>query len=72
MTETLTIAKRNQIVAEHLWCIDSAIRKNLTLMRVARLDREDVYQNLAVRLICAVELYDPDKPGGKTLEGISL
>jgi len=66
---TVTIPQRNSLVQEYLWCIDSVIRQNFTLIKAAHLDREDVYQALAVRLIHAAESYDPDNRAGKTLKG---
>ena len=61
MKATLTITERNRIVEDHLHYIDRVIRKNRRLMKAARLDHDDVYQQLALRLIRAVEGYDPDK-----------
>ena len=51
----MSIEERNQLVLSYLWCIDSVIRQNYGLLRAAHLDRHDVYQSLAVRLIHAVE-----------------
>lgn len=65
----LSIDQRNALVEQHLWCIDSVMRQNFTLIEAARLDREDVYQSLAARLIRAVELYDPVKKADGSLEG---
>lgn len=61
MKNTYSILERNRIVEEHLWCINSVMRKNHALIRAARLDYEEVYQQLALRLIRAVESFDPDK-----------
>ena len=61
MKNNFSIAQRNEIVEEHLWCIDAVIRKNRALMQAARLDYDDVYQQLAIRLIRAVAGFDPDK-----------
>lgn len=61
MKNTYSILERNRIVEEHLWCIDSVMRKNHALIRAARLDYEEVYQQLALRLIRAVETFDPNK-----------
>lgn len=58
---TITIHQRNALVEEYLWCIDKIIRKNRLLLELAHLDRDDVYQDLAVRLIRAVAGFDPDK-----------
>lgn len=66
---TLTISQRNALVEEHLWCIDSVIWQNNSMIRAANLERDDVYQSLAMRLIRAVELYDPNNKAGKTLKG---
>ncbi len=63
MKNNYSIAQRNQLVEEHLWCIDRVMRSNRTLITAAHLDRDDVYQQLAVRLIKAVSGYDPDKGG---------
>ena len=57
--------ERNQLVVAYLWCIDSVIRQNYSLVQAAHLDRDDVYQTLAMRLIRAVELY---RPGPRSLK----
>lgn len=61
MKNNYSVAERNRIVEQHLWCIDSVIRRNTPLMIAAHLDRDDVYQQLAIRLIRAVEGFDPQK-----------
>ena len=61
MKNQYSIAQRNRIVEQHLYCIDKVIGKNRGLMKAARLDYDDVYQQLALRLIKAVAGYDPDK-----------
>ncbi len=61
MRNTYSIAERNRIVEENLHCIDKVIRKNHALMSAAHLDYDDVYQQLAVRLIRCVSNFDPDK-----------
>lgn len=61
MKNNYSIAQRNRIVEQHLYCIDKVITRNRALMRAARLDYDDVYQQLALRLIKAVAGYDPDK-----------
>ena len=63
----MTLSQRNNLVEQYLWCIDSVIWQNQTLMIGAHLDREDVYQSLALRLIQAVGRYDPTK--GRSLKG---
>mgnify|MGYP002975413695 CR=1 FL=1 len=54
MNNNYTIAQRNALVEKYLWCIDTVIRKNRPLMRAAQLEYDDVYQQLALRLIQAV------------------
>ena len=61
MKNTYSIAQRNALVEECLPCIDTVMRRNRRLIRENRLDPEDVYQQLALRLIKAVGSYDPDK-----------
>jgi hypothetical protein len=61
MKNNYSIAERNRIVEEHLPCIDKVIHRNYALMKAAGLDYDDVYQQLAIRLIRCVEGYDPDK-----------
>ena len=61
MKNNYSIAERNRIVEENLPIIDKVIRRNWSLMIAAHLDYDDVYQDLAVRLIRCVESYDPDK-----------
>lgn len=55
----MTALQRNSLVEQYLWCIDSVLRQNKALIAGARLEREDVYQSLAVRLIQAVDDFDP-------------
>ena len=61
MKNTYSIAQRNALVEEHLPCITAVMRHNRKLIRDARLDQDDVYQQLALRLIRAVANVDPDK-----------
>lgn len=61
----MSLQERNDLVMAYLWCIDCVIHQNYTLVRAAHLDRDDVYQALAVRLIRAVELY---RPGTRSLK----
>lgn len=61
MKNTYTIEERNRIVEEHLWCIKAVIKQNRALIEAAHLDRDDVFQDLSIRLIRAVGSYDPDK-----------
>ena len=58
-TGRLSIEERNELVVSHIDCIDRVMRRNRLLIQAAHLDRDDVYQNLAIRLIHAVERYQP-------------
>lgn len=61
MKNNYSLAERNRIVEEYLPYVDHVIRRNRALMRAARLEYDDVYQQLSLRLIRAVSTYDPDK-----------
>ena len=61
MKNNYSIKERNRIVEEHLWCIKAVMKQNDALIRAARLDRDDVFQQLSLRLIMAVDRYDPEK-----------
>ena len=61
MKNNISYELRNRIVEEQLHCIDTVIRQNWALIRAARLERDDVYQQLAIRLIRCVDTYDPAK-----------
>lgn len=61
MNNNYTIAQRNALVEKYLWCIDTVIRKNRQLLRSTHLEYDDVYQQLALRLIKAVAGFDPQK-----------
>lgn len=61
MNNNYSLAERNRIVEEYLPDIDRMIRKNRALMRAAKLEYDDVYQQLSLRLIRAVNTYDPEK-----------
>ena len=63
---TMSVKERNDLVVAYLWCIDCVIRQNYALVQAAHLDRDDVYQSLALRLIRAVERY---RPGPRNLKG---
>ncbi len=61
MGDIYYLSERNRIVEEHLHCIDTVIWQNWSLIKAARLERDDVYQQLAIRLIRCVDTYDPAK-----------
>ena len=61
MKNSYSIAERNRIVEEHLFCIDAVMRRNHDLIQAARLEYDDVYQDLAICLILCVEQFDPEQ-----------
>ena len=61
MKNTYSIAQRNALVEEHLPCIDALMQRERKTIRNARLDSDDVYQQMALRLIKAVASFDPEK-----------
>ena len=61
MGDIYYLSERNRIVEEHLHCINTVIWQNWSLIQAARLERDDVYQQLALRLIRAVDTFDPEK-----------
>ena len=52
---------RNKVVEQNLSMIDKVMWRNAALIQAARLDWDDVYQQLALRLMRAVETFDPNK-----------
>ena len=61
MRNNYSLAERSRIVEEYLPYVDRVICKNRALMRAARLEYDDVYQQLSLRLIRAVSTFDPEK-----------
>ena len=61
MKNGFTITQRNAVVEQHLWCIDTVMAQYAAFMQTEPVDPDDVYQSLAVRLIRAVNSYDPVK-----------
>ena len=56
MKDKYTVAERNRIVEENLTCIDQVLRR-LKWITLAHVDPDDLYQDLALRLILAVDSY---------------
>ena len=65
MKNNFTISQRNAIVENHLWCIKAVMKQNRALIRAAKLDADDVYQELALRLIRAVMSYEDPAQGSR-------
>ena len=61
MKNNYSLAERNRIVEEYLPYVEWVIRKNRALMKAAKLEYDDVYQQLSLRLVKAVCTYDHDK-----------
>ena len=55
------IKERNRIVEGSLSLIDRVMERHGDIMKVAHMDRDDVYQQLAERLVNAVDAYIPAK-----------
>lgn len=60
MKNNISIAERNRIVEQNLSCIDEVLKSHRKMIRRAHLDFDDLYQDLAIRLICAVGNCDPE------------
>lgn len=61
MKTTTTIEERNAIVEKNLLLIDMVMAKHRDVIKAGHMERDDVYQQLAERLINAVDAYDPAK-----------
>ena len=61
MKANFTIAERNAVVERCLPLIDRVMDCHRDLIKTARMERDDVYQQLAERMICAVDAYDTAK-----------
>lgn len=61
MKANLTIAERNAVVERCLPLIDRVMTDHRDLIKAARMERDDVYQQLAERMIRAVDAYIPAK-----------
>lgn len=61
----ITTYRRNRIVEQNLGCVDAVIKQYECLLHAAHLEYDDVYQDLAVRLIDAVSQYRPRRGGLK-------
>ena len=57
MKDIYSVAERNRIVEEQLCCIDKVLHRYRNLLQAARLEHDDLYQDLAIRLILAVDSY---------------
>lgn len=54
----MTLFQRNTIVEQYLWCIEKVMRQNRRFLEATHLDFDDVYQDLALRLIRTVTGYN--------------
>ena len=61
MKTITTIEERNAIVEKNLSMIDMVMTKHRDVIKAGHMERDDVYQQLAERLINAVDAYDPAK-----------
>lgn len=56
-----TIEERNAAVERNLVLIDQVMDKHRDIIKAARMDKGDVYQQLAERLVMAMDTYEPKK-----------
>lgn len=61
MKANLTIAERNDVVERCLPLIDRVMDCHGDIIKTARMERDDVYQQLAERMIRVVDAYDTAK-----------
>lgn len=61
MKNQYSIAQRNAIVEANLCKIEELTRKYDKKLKAAHLDEDDVFQQMVLRLIHAVDTYDPDR-----------
>jgi len=54
----MDINTRNEIVINYEYLIKMVINRNITLIKALRLDTEDVYQELMISMLNAIEKYD--------------
>lgn len=52
---------RNGYMVDHDHLIHAAIRRNRTLLKALRLETEDVYQDLAMAMLKAIDGFDPSR-----------
>ena len=60
MKDKYTVAERNRIVEENLSCINQVLRRSRKWITLVHVDPDDLYQDLALRLILAVDSYRPE------------
>ncbi|MCL2227924.1 MAG: hypothetical protein FWB97_09950 [Oscillospiraceae bacterium] len=57
----MDINTRNEYMVNHDYMIKSAMRRNKLLIKALRLDPDDVYQELAIAMLKAVDCFDPSR-----------
>lgn len=57
----MDVIARNEIMENHSYLIKAAIRRNMTLLKALRLDLDDVYQDLAMATLKAIDGFNPEK-----------
>ena len=58
MKTVISTEERNRIVVKHLPMIDKVMNEHRNVVRIARMEKDDIYQQLAERMINAVDAYD--------------
>ena len=57
----MTIEDRNYLFEEKAYLVNVTMNKHRGLLRACRMEDDDVYQELSLRLLDAIGKYDPDK-----------
>lgn len=61
MKDKYSVAERNRIVEENIGCVDKLLHRYRRLWEQVHLEVDDLYQDLALRLVLAVDAYRTDK-----------
>ena len=62
----MDFTSRNEIFLENEGMIRRVMRRNWPLICAMRLDRDDVYQELAIAALNAIDTFDPKTPRSGT------
>ena len=57
----MTTENRNRLFEEKAHLINVTMNKHRVLIRACRMELDDVYQDLSIRLLSAIDKYDPTK-----------
>lgn len=57
----LDAISRNDLLTENLWWVRTIISRNMLLIRALRLDYDDVFQDLCIVALKAIDNFDPNR-----------